>query len=69
MWVESNYIFLGHVSTKFGQSIKTSLLSGEGLVTDVDEDLIPMFDMFQEENKHLAGIKHWEQKLYHNTLE
>ena len=36
---------------------------------EVDEDLIPMFDMFQEENKHLAGIKHWEQKLYHNTLE
>ena len=68
MWVESNEIFLGHIFARFGQSIKVSFLSGKVMVTEVDEDLIPRFDILQEENKHLAGIKHWEQKLYHSTL-
>ena len=56
------------MSAKFGQSIKASFLSGEVVVTEVDEDLIPRFDAEEEEKKNLAELKHWEQKLYHSTL-
>ena len=44
LWVESNTILLGCVSAKFGQIMKSSLLSGEVVVIDVDEHLIPRFD-------------------------
>ena len=57
------------MSTKFGQIIKASLLSGEAVVTKVGKYLIPRFDIKEEENTHLAGLKNWEQKLYHDTLE
>ena len=56
LWAESNDVFLGYVSDKIGQSIKASLLSGEVVVTEVDEDLITRFDN-EEKNKHLARIK------------
>ena len=48
--VESNDILLGFVSEKFGQSIKSSLLSSEVVVTEVDEDFIPRFDTEEEKN-------------------
>ena len=48
LWVESNDIFLGNASAKFGQSVKVSLLSGEVVATEVDEDLIPRFDTEEE---------------------
>ena len=54
---------------KYRQSIKASLLAGEVVVTKIDEDIIPKFDTKEDETKHLATLKYWEQKLYHSTLE
>ena len=69
MWAESYDVFLGCVSTKFSQGIKAPLLQGEVVVTEVDEYLIPSFDAEEEEKEHLDGLRHWEGKLYHSTLE
>ena len=69
MWVKSNVIFLNWAVAKYRQSIKASLLAGEVVVTKIDEDIIPKFDTKEDETKHLATLKYWEQKLYHSTLE
>ena len=39
------------------------------MVTEIDEDLIPKFDTEEDEKKHLATLRYWEQKVYHSTLE
>ena len=68
-WVDSNELFLKCVGSKFEQSVRVSLLVGEIIVTEVDEDVIPRFDAETEELKYLGSLKHWEKKLYHSTLE
>ena len=62
MWVESNAIFLNWVAAKYGQSVKASLLLGEVLVSEVDEDVIPKFDTKEAEKVYLADLKYWEKK-------
>ena len=67
-WVESNELFLTCVAGKYGQSVKASPLTGESVVTEVDEDAIPRFDA-SEETEYLGGLKHWEKKQHHSALE
>ena len=67
--VENNDLFFKYVSSKFGQSIRASLVTREVIVTEVDKNLIPRFDTKADEEKHLAALKHQEMKLYHSTLE
>ena len=68
-WVERSSLFLTCVTAKFGKGMIASLLSGEIVVTEVDEGLTPKFDTEYEEKEHLADLKHWERKLHHSTLE
>ena len=68
-WVESNHCFLTCITAKYDQSVKMSLVAGEVVVTEVDEDLIPKFETKAEEDTYLAGLKHWQVKQYHATLE
>ena len=43
-WVDSSALFLDWVGEKCGQITKASLIGGELVVTEVDEDLTPKFD-------------------------
>ena len=56
-WIETNNQFLNDVASKCGQSAKSSLLTGEVVVTDVDEHMIPKFDEKKYETAHLAKMK------------
>ena len=58
VWVESNRLFLNYVAAKYGQSVKASLLAGDIVVTEIDEDIIPKFDTEEAEKEHLAGLKY-----------
>ena len=68
-WVESEHMFLNYVGTKFGQSVRVSLVSGEVIVMELDEDLIPKLKTLEEKKKYFDGLEHWSQKLYDQTKE
>ena len=55
---KSDNQFLNHAAERFGRSQKASLLVGEALVTEIDEDLIPNFKEEKDETDHLAKIRH-----------
>ena len=56
--MESSALFLDWVGEKYGQSAKASLIVGELVVTEVDEDLISKFDTAKEETDYLATLKY-----------
>ena len=58
VWVESNRLFLNYVAAKYRQSVRSSLLAREIVVTEVDEDIIPKFDTEEAEQKHLDSLKY-----------
>ena len=49
--------------------MKASFLSDEVIVTEVDDYLIKKIDEEKDEKKNLEGMKCWEKKLHHSTLE
>ena len=56
-WVDSNRAFLNHTGNKFGQSVKSYLMTGEIVVTDIDESLLPKFKTEVEKDDHLKRLE------------
>ena len=66
-WVEINREFLKYVGARFGQSVRALLASGEIVITEVDEDLLPKFKTPEDKQNHLDGLEFWEQELCEQT--
>ena len=54
---ESNNALLDHIGSKFGQSMKTSFEEGETVTTEVDETMLPRFDIEEDMKAHVEGLK------------
>jgi len=50
-------MFIDYVGNKYGQSTQVSLTKGELVVMEVDKKLLPKFDMKEDRDKHMAGLK------------
>ena len=61
-WIESNSIFIDLVASKYEQSIRSSLESGEVIVTEVDKSVLIKFDTKEEMKAHIASLKYWQQE-------
>ena len=68
-WVESNTTFTNYVGSKYGQSMKASITTGELVVTGIDETLSPKFKTAEEKKTHLSSLEYWDQEQYEATKE
>ena len=55
--------FFNFVGSRFGQSVKASIESGELFITDVDKSMTPQFDKDEHMKAHLESLKCWEQEV------
>ena len=55
-WIESNDALLEHVGIKYGQSARSSLSSRRLLVSEVNDKLLPKFEMANDKKKHLETL-------------
>jgi len=58
-WIESNNVLLDYVGSRYGQSVRASLVAGSLTVTEVDEELLSKFNTADDEKKHLEYLAHW----------
>jgi len=63
-WIESNNALLNYVGSKYGQSVRASLIAGSLIVTEVDEELLPKFNTADAEKKYLDSLAYWQQEEY-----
>ena len=61
-WVESSAKFFDYVGARLGKSAKASLEAGEVIVTEVDTNILPMFETKKAMEECIAGLKFWEQE-------
>ena len=59
-WVESFSMFLDHIGSRCGQSVKASLEAGEITVAEVDESILKKFDTEEQMKIYVASLKYWE---------
>ena len=62
-WVEIKSIFLECVGSNCGQSVWESLVSGDLIVAEVDESILPKFETQKEMEDYVKALKYWEQDL------
>ena len=60
--MESNNVFVDHVGSKHGQSVRSSLEVREIVVSKVDERMLIKFDAEAEMKTHVAKLKFWDQE-------
>ena len=63
-WIEANTIFLRYIGSKFGQSMKASLLDRELVVTKVNKGLLRKFKTKDEQTIYLSTFEFWQQEEY-----
>ena len=61
-WVSVNENFLDNVGSKYGQSVRASLLTGKIIVTEVDNTILNKLKTKLEQTKNLESLEFWEQK-------
>ena len=67
--MESNSLFLDYTGNKYSQSTQVSLSKGDVVVIEVDRKLLPKFDIKDERDRHVEGLKFWEQELHEAAKE
>ena len=68
-WAKSDTTLINYIGTKYGQSVKVSLTTGELVVTDIYEKLLPKFKTEEEKKTHLSSLEHWEKEQCEATKE
>jgi len=68
-WIESNNVLLNYVGSKYGQSVRASLVAGSLIVTEVDKKLLTKFKTADDEKKYLESFVYWQQKEYKAALD
>ena len=61
-WAKSDTTLINYIGSKYGQSVKVSLTTGELVVTEMAETLLPKFKTAEEKKTHLSSLEYWEQK-------
>ena len=63
-WMEFNIIILQYITSKFGQSAKTTLFAETLVVTEVDSSKLPRLKTKQDKEDYLDKLEFWEQEEY-----
>ena len=59
-WVECKAKFLDYVSSRFGQSAKVSLDTGELIIAEVDKKYLQKFKTKEETEAYVKRLEYWE---------
>ena len=60
-------MFMDYAGSAFSLSVKSSLMSGELVVTEVDENILPKFDTKEADDDCIARLKFWEKTLHEDA--
>ena len=63
-WVIVNQKYLDYVGSKYGQSVKASLMAGKLVVTEIDGSTLKKFKTKDEQTKYLSTLEYWQEEEY-----
>ena len=64
--IETNSVYMKHVSRKLCQRTKAPLMAGTLVVTEVDTSKLPKLKTKDEQTKNVENLEFWEQEEYQN---